>query len=331
MDHATQPLVSIGVPVYNGAAKLAAALDSLLRQDYERLEIIISDNGSTDATPEIAREYAARDARVRYFRSDENRGATWNFNRVFELSAGKYFTWAAHDDVRDPSFIRECVEKLEASPNAALCHVYTATYIEGRDRPLFRAQMDTCQDIPDLFARYRETIKRLPATAIYGVYRASVMRQTKIFERSIATDVAFNQEVALYGEWVEVPKLLSSYSGREKWNTIHDDYRVWLGKPRKPWWYVPFVALFWNHARRVARAPLSPAAKLRLWGILVEHHAAEVALKVLLKAGRALPASAKERLGPALYWRWMHNPNIKVLDAPYFVERVIKPKLGWWR
>ena len=113
MKNDSCPLVSIGLPVFNGEKSLAQALDALLKQDYTNLEIIISDNGSTDRTSEICGEYLKKDSRLKYHRSEENLGAIWNFNRVFELSSGKYFMWAAHDDLRKPSFVRACVKRME--------------------------------------------------------------------------------------------------------------------------------------------------------------------------------------------------------------------------
>ena len=72
------PMVSSGLPVYNGQATLAASLDSLLAQTFRDFEVIICDNASTDDTPAIAGEYAWRDPRIRYHRSDQNRGAAPN-------------------------------------------------------------------------------------------------------------------------------------------------------------------------------------------------------------------------------------------------------------
>ena len=79
------PRVSIGMPVYNGAKFIEAALDSLLAQTFEGFELIISDNASTDRTEVICRSYAARDNRIRYYRQEKNQGAIWNFNHVFEV------------------------------------------------------------------------------------------------------------------------------------------------------------------------------------------------------------------------------------------------------
>src|SRR3989338_6405961 len=254
---AYQRLVSIGVPVFNGDKGIVRALDSLLGQDYPSLEIIISDNGSTDATAEICREYARKDSRVKYSRSEKNMGILFNFNRVFELSSGKYFMWAAHDDKREPSFVSACVKKMEQSPNAALCQAHTASFVEGRQELLRVATMDSLEAATGLVGRYRETLKRLPAIAIYGLYRSSAMRKTHMFQKSMSTELAFIQEISIYGGFIQVPEVLFTYFGRQKWNTVDQDYQFSLGKGSKPWWYLPFVALFCDHWKRVAAAPIS--------------------------------------------------------------------------
>lgn len=326
------PLVSIGVPVFNGEKGLAAALDSLLAQDYPNLEIIISDNGSTDNTPGICGEYVLKDQRVKYFRAEENLGVVWNFNRVFALSSGKYFMWAAHDDRRERFFVSACVEKMEQCPEAVLCQVHTAMYIEGRDELLCVAHLDSYEGVVSLVERYRETRKHFPATAIYGLYRSDAMRKTKMYQKCIATDLAFIQELSIHGQFVQVPRILFNYFGRKKWNTVHQDYRVFFGKDTKPWWYLPFVALFRNHWNRVAQAEVPFSVKCRLWWILLEYELGQTALKILVKFLRVFcPERWKEKIGCAIYWRWMHSPNVRVGCEDLFLQRVIKPKLGWWR
>lgn len=328
----TMPLVSIGVPVFNGEKGLARALDSLLEQDYPNLEIIVSDNASTDATPEICREYASKDSRVKYCRSEKNLGSVWNFNRVFELSTGKYFMWAAHDDQRELSFVSACIEKMEQCPEAALCQAHTASFIEGREELMCVNDLDSFDGVTVLAEQYRETLKRFPATAIYGLYRSSTMRRTQMFQKCIATDMSFIQELSIHGKFVQVPKVLFTYFGREKWNTVHQDYKIFFGKEMKPWWYLPFVALFCDHCQRVAHASIPFHIKLRLWAVLFEHEIGQVALKVLIKVvGLLFPERWKEVLGSRIYWRWMHNPNVKVGCSDLYLERVIKPRLGWWR
>jgi len=331
MKNDNLPLVSIGVPVFNGEKGLANALDSLLKQDYQNFEIIISDNGSTDSTQQICEEYVGKDFRVKYSRSEENKGSVWNFNRVYSLSSGKYFMWAAHDDSREPTFVSECVKMLEKNPDAVLCQVHTAMYIEGREDVLCVADLNSFEGEMRLVDRYRETLKSFPATAIYGLYRSSAMGKTLLFQKSIATDLAFIQELSIYGEFVQVPKVLFSYYGREKWNTVHEDYKTFFGKEKKPWWYLPFVVLFFSHWKRVSCAAIPFMVKLRLWSVLIKHEIGQVVLKIMIRMiGRLYPKKWKEDIGRAIYWRWMHSSNVKVGCMDLFLERVIKAKLRWW-
>lgn len=110
--HHNEPLVSIGVPVRNGARFLEQALDSLLAQSYQEFELIISDNASTDQTEAICRAYAARDGRIRYYRSSKDLGLAHNYNYLFQLARGEYFKWAAADDLHEPDYVLRCLDVL---------------------------------------------------------------------------------------------------------------------------------------------------------------------------------------------------------------------------
>lgn len=114
------PMVSVGVPVYNEAKFLRSSLEALVTQDYENIEIIISDNGSTDETPDICREFADKYPFVSFHRFKENSGAANNFNHVFNCSSGKYFMWAAGHDRWSSNYIGKCVDELEGHSSAAI-------------------------------------------------------------------------------------------------------------------------------------------------------------------------------------------------------------------
>src|SRR4051794_25259685 len=116
------PKVSIGLPVYNGEAFLAEAVESLLAQTFTDFEILLVDNASTDRTQEICRAFAARDPRVKYHRNETNIGGGPNWNRAYDLtpSDSTYFKWAAHDDRHAPDFLARCVEALDRDPGLAL-------------------------------------------------------------------------------------------------------------------------------------------------------------------------------------------------------------------
>lgn len=100
------PIVSIGMPVYNGGKYVRDALNSLLKQTFRDFELIISDNASTDGTEKICREYAARDPRIRFFRQATNNGAMANFKFVLDEARGRYFMWAAHDDLWSKHYLK---------------------------------------------------------------------------------------------------------------------------------------------------------------------------------------------------------------------------------
>src|ERR1700693_4622631 len=117
LAQASCPMVSIGLPVYNGEVYLRQALDSILAQTFSDFELVISDNASTDSTEVICREYAAVDSRIRYRRQTRNRGVTWNFRQVVLLSSGKYFLWTSCDDLLAPNYVERCIEVLENDPS----------------------------------------------------------------------------------------------------------------------------------------------------------------------------------------------------------------------
>ena len=126
------PKVSIGLPVRNGEDTLRIAIDSLLAQDYQDFELIISDNASTDETSKICLDYARRDSRVQFRRNDTNVGAAENFNGVFRSSRGKYFMWAAHDDRWHSSYVGRCLAGLEQNRDVVLCFTGIRQYSKAR-------------------------------------------------------------------------------------------------------------------------------------------------------------------------------------------------------
>ena len=108
------PKVSIGLIVYNGAATLRVALDSILNQTFTDFELIISDNASTDGTENICREYAYSDKRIDYIRQPMNIGIHANLLFVCGQAVAEYFMWAAADDSRSCDAVQACVNVLSS-------------------------------------------------------------------------------------------------------------------------------------------------------------------------------------------------------------------------
>ncbi len=113
-----QPLISVVMPVYNGAEYLREALDSILAQTFENFEFIILDDGSKDSSMEIAHEY--KDARIRLF-TQSNRGLAATLNRGIDLACGKYIARMDQDDISMPKRLEEQVSFMESHPKIGVC------------------------------------------------------------------------------------------------------------------------------------------------------------------------------------------------------------------
>jgi len=106
-NNESSPLISVGMPVYNGGKGFEQSLKSIINQSYENLEILISDNHSNDITKEICEKYSKLDKRIKYFRQKLNIGGPKNFEFVLKKSNGKYFLWGASDDFHSENFIED--------------------------------------------------------------------------------------------------------------------------------------------------------------------------------------------------------------------------------
>jgi glycosyltransferase involved in cell wall biosynthesis len=112
--------ISVGVPVFNEAARLAHCLEALRDQTFTDFEVLIFDNASEDATGEIAQAFCATDPRFRYVRQPVNKGAMRNFADVLHAAASPYFLWRAADDRSDANYLEVLHGLLEADPSKAL-------------------------------------------------------------------------------------------------------------------------------------------------------------------------------------------------------------------
>lgn len=113
-------LVSIGLPVRNGERFLARAFETVTDQTHGDLQIVVSDNASSDATEDICREMQTRDPRIEYRRASVDVGYLENFNQVLTAARGDYFMWAAHDDIWEPTFVSRLLEALQRDPRSVL-------------------------------------------------------------------------------------------------------------------------------------------------------------------------------------------------------------------
>jgi glycosyltransferase involved in cell wall biosynthesis len=201
------------MPVYNGEATLAAALDSLLRQEFADFQLVISDNASTDATSDICATRARTDDRVRYVRQPRNVGPGPNFAAVLQRAETAYFMWAAHDDLWEPNYVATLVEWLEREPSAALaCCDYDLHFHSTGERithppesmPVLEPGLGSVRTVERL-------LKSPQPNLVYGLFRTRILKTTSAMTAGAEFDfgdLALLTEVALKGGVRFVPEVL---------------------------------------------------------------------------------------------------------------------------
>lgn len=268
-DRRSVPRVSLGLPVYNGANFLRQALDSLTRQTMRDLEIVISDNASSDETGEICREYAARDPRIRYIRQEHNIGAGPNYNVVFHESRGRYFKWAAHDDYMDPEAIALCAAALDADPGSVLCH---PRLVDVDEHGAFLAEFDRgAAGLGPVADRFFQVIQIGHNCAeVFGLTRREALSGTGLIRDYTDSDRTLLGELALRGR-------LRQVEGASFYRRIHGSKsdRVYRSYHERAVWFNPgnegrIVLSACNQFRdllaAVLRCRLSPGDRMRcLW------------------------------------------------------------------
>ena len=127
--------VGIGVPVFNGGELLRECLDCLRTQTFGDIEVLIGDNASTDQTPDICAEFAARDSRFRHIRRPENIGVLPNFIDLRDRSTAPLFMWRAHDDLSDANYVEALAGCFDRDPGIRLAVGTIVSRPDDRPRP----------------------------------------------------------------------------------------------------------------------------------------------------------------------------------------------------
>ena len=168
-------LVSVGIPTFNRAARLERAARSVLAQTHGELELVISDNASTDATSEVLAALGAADARVRAVRSAVNHGPTANFNVLYREMRGEYAMVLSDDDWLEEAYVARCRAALREDPALSIA-CGRARYVRASDGGTVRRGVALTLDAPDPRRRVLDYLRAIDENGLfYGLTRRATL------------------------------------------------------------------------------------------------------------------------------------------------------------
>jgi glycosyltransferase involved in cell wall biosynthesis len=291
------PRVSIGMPVYNGERHMRSALDSLLAQDHDNFELVISENGSTDGTRAICREYAERDPRVRVEHQRQHVSALENFRAVLALARGDYFMWAAVDDSWYPAFVRKAVDELERNPDAGVA-MSAIDRVWDTGEPMDRIRFVDCDDVNR--KGYYATTKGVTSTKkynlfIYGLFRTELIKEAMRFTPEVpAWDRLVMCQIALATRFRYVDSVLHTRMHHKQPSVVRLPDEPFNRLQREARWLE--VKILSEFARMLVRSSVVPWRRKLYAPVILSRYG------WILARGRIAPL-IKERVAPRTWQR----------------------------
>lgn len=270
------PKLAVGLPVYNGENYLEATLEAVLAQTYDDFELVICDNASTDATPDIIKRLTGDLDWVTYVRHRENLGAAPNYNSAYQLAPKtEYFVWLAHDDVWRPRFLEACVAALDSHPEATVAYASTGQIdAYGNDIGVYPPRPNLSD--PRASVRLADVIdQRHPNHPVFGVMRRSAIERTQLHGSYSGSDRTFVAELALLGPFVEIPDYLF-WMREHPERSVRTELSKGRSRSRDVWFdtantgkiVMPRWRRFRDYSKAIAHAPIGTAERARAYAAL---------------------------------------------------------------
>jgi glycosyltransferase involved in cell wall biosynthesis len=262
----TEPLVSVGMPVFNGGRYIERAIESLLAQSFRDFELIISDNASTDNTQALCERYAGLDARVRYLRQPENIGAPRNYNVVVHEARGTFFKWSSASDECAADSLAKCVATLQADSGAVLAFGRTRFIDEdGALLEVYDGDFSVTGATPS--ERFEFVCRHLVLNnAQSALIRLDVLRRTALDRLYPHGDPVLMAELALHGRWHLLPDVLSyRRTGRDNFTpqrTLAEITRIYDPRRTRPMVLINWRR-HWDYFTVALDAPIPWRERLR--------------------------------------------------------------------
>jgi glycosyltransferase involved in cell wall biosynthesis len=258
------PALTVGLMVYNEEQHMAAAIESVLRQDFSDYEIIIADNASEDKTGEIASAYANRDARIRYVRHARNMGALNNFNYLVRAAAGSYFVLAGGHDLWSTNFLASLKAALDDDPAAVIAYARTL-WIDEAGAALKKRTGFIDTSGRDVVSRFNLTLWN-DQNAIYGIHRRSALLNTRLAVDVMGWAAVLLAELAVQGTFIVVPEATwyrrVNRAPETRIAKLRRYHNILFLRPRPI--FLPHWAMPWGYVTAVLRSRVSLRERLLL-------------------------------------------------------------------
>jgi glycosyltransferase involved in cell wall biosynthesis len=275
------PRIVLGMTLYNNARYLREAAASLLTQSYRDFVLVLLDDASGDETESVAREIAAADPRVRYFRHESRRAMVATWREVVEIArrivpTAEYFAWTSDHDRWHPQWLERLVHELDADRGAVLAYPITRRISQdGVELDKGPRLFDTALH-DSLPSRWRHMCHASVGAGdmVYGVMRLDALARAGIFRRVLRPDRLLIAELTLYGRFRQVAEVLwyrresngASVDRQRHTLVLAGDEPSWFSYP--PW--LQHSVVLWREYVRAVPQPL-PISRATWAGMLLRY------------------------------------------------------------
>jgi glycosyltransferase involved in cell wall biosynthesis len=268
------PRVVLGMTLYNNAAYLVEALESLLSQTYGDFVIVMLDDGSSDGTEEVATRYTA-DPRIRYHRHDARKAMIATWRRVVELAAevcpsAEFFAWVSDHDRWHPRWLERLVSELDRDPQTMLAYPITRRLSSAGEELEKGPRLFDTADCDDLQGRWRRFCREGVGSGdmVYGLVRLEALRKAGTFRSVLRPDRLLMAELTLQGRIRQVPEVLW-YRRRSEGTSVERQRQTLVRPGDEPNWFhwppwIQHSIVLWREYGRDGRDGITSARWARM-------------------------------------------------------------------
>jgi len=221
----SQPLISFCMPIRNGGQASKIALESVVNQTYSNIEIVISDNNSTDETSEICKHFQSIDPRIKYFRQTNSLNMAQNARFVFDQATGDYVIFAAHDDTRSLNYAEVLMKKMLEKAGASLVFSDLVEFSELCEwqKNTSLIDYDYLSDYKDSFSKKINTLCHLKRyTHLFGLIPRKLLLDYSWVELDFTSDLVLLVHLACRGSFMKATGA-TFYYYRPKQGKLHNE------------------------------------------------------------------------------------------------------------